>query len=66
MTMSSDDLRGDVPTKEGYVNREMLDVPLDCLLLGYPARILMTFAARTDVSYVFTLCLVTLSCLQSP
>ena len=47
--------------------RFLLDVPLDCLKLGSPAaRILMTFAASTDVSYVFTLCLVTLSCLQSP
>lgn len=65
--MSSDDHRSDVSTQEAYVYRDLPDVPLDCwLILGYSARILMAFAACTDVSYVFTLCLVTLSCLQSP
>ena len=44
------------------MNREVLVVPLKCFLIGYPARIWITFAvSTTDVSCVFYLFFVYLS-----
>ena len=62
MVMSSDDHRRDVSRWEGYVNRDVVVVPLICFLIGYPACILITFAvSTTDVSCVFYLFFVYLS-----